>query len=116
MICAVILQKTDVALLGSTYSLIKKGVNMQINYTAANYTYLLPASAIRGNAEQSYIYTLKEVDNNWGQIALIVENQPITILDESGDTVAVTGVSDSQKIAYMEDRAISPGMEVMSYD
>lgn len=60
--------------------------------------------------------TLKEVDNNWGQIALIVENQPITILDESGDTVAVTGVSDSQKIAYMEDRAISPGMEVMSYD
>lgn len=112
----VILQKTDVALLGSTYSLIKKGVNMQINYTAANYTYLLPASAIRGNAEQSYIYTLKEVDNNWGQIALIVENQPITILDESGDTVAVTGVSDSQKIAYMEDRAISPGMEVMSYD
>lgn len=62
------------------------------------------------------MYTLKEVENSFGQITLIVEEQPVTVLDESGDTVAVTGVPDHAKIAYMEDRAIGPGSEVMAYD
>jgi len=111
-----IVQQRDMTSLDTPANLMSKGITLRINYTAGSSTYLLPASAVRGSGDQRSVYTLKEVENSFGQITLIVEEQPITVLDESGDTVAVTGVPDHAKIAYMEDRAIGPGSEVMAYD
>lgn len=111
-----IVQQRDMTSLDTPANLMSKGITLRINYTAGSSTYLLPASAVRGSGDQRSVYTLKEVENSFGQITLIVEEQPVTVLDESGDTVAVTGVPDHAKIAYMEDRAIGPGSEVMAYD
>lgn len=111
-----IVQQRDMTSLDTPANLMSKGITLWINYTAGSSTYLLPASAVRGSGDQRSVYTLKEVENSFGQIPLIVEEQPVTVLDESGDTVAVTGVPDHAKIAYMEDRAIGPGSEVMAYD
>ena len=111
-----ILQQRDMTELDTPGNLMSKGIAMRINYTAGSSSYLLPASAVRGSGDQCFVYTLTEVENSFGQITLIVEDQPVTLLDESGDTVAVTGIPDNQQIAYMEDRAISPGSEVMAYD
>lgn len=112
----IIVQAQDLPYLDTPANLITKGITLSIKYTAESSASLLPASAIRHKKGLCFVYTLKEIENSFGQIALIVEEQPITVLDESGDTVAVTGVPDYAKIAYMEDRVINPGSEVMIYD
>ena len=112
----VALQQRDMTALDTPGNLMSKGISLQINYTAGTSSYLLPSSAVRGSGDQRYVYILTEVENSFGQIALIVEEQPVTVLDETGDTVAVTGIPDNQQIAYMEDRAIGPGSEVIAYD
>lgn len=111
-----IVQQSDMTSLDTPANLMSMGITLRINYTAGSSTYLLPASAVRSSGDQRSVYTLKKVENSFGQITLIVEEQPVTVLDESGDTVAVTGVPDHAMIAYMEDRAIGPGSEVMAYD
>ena len=111
-----VVQQRDITSLDTPANLMSKGITLRINYTAGSSTHLLPASAVRGNGDHRSVYTLKEVENSFGQITLIVEELPVTVLDESGDTVAVTDVPDHAKIAYMEDRAIGPGSEVMAYD
>ena len=95
---------------------MKKGITLQINYTAANVTYMLPASAVRGSGNNRFVYTLTSKENSFGQTVLIVEEQKVTVLEESNDTVALTGLPGDKMIAYMEDRAISPGSEVMIYE
>lgn len=110
------LQQRDIEALDAVDNLIHNGITMLINYTADSLAYLLPASAVRHSGGQNYVYVLKTVENDFGQLALIVEKQLVDVTDESGDTVAMTGISDQVKVAYMEDRAIGPGSEVMPYD
>lgn len=112
----VVLQQQELALLDTPGNLMSKGITMRINYTAGSSAMLLPACAVRGSGEAHFVYSLKEVENSFGEKTLITEYFPVSIIDESGDTVAVTGVPDHVKIAYMEDRAIGPGSEVMAYD
>lgn len=111
-----ILQQSDISVLDTPANLMKKGITLQINYTAANVTYMLPASAVRGSGNNRFVYTLTSKENSFGQTVLIVEEQKVTVLEESNDTVALTGLPGDKMIAYMEDRAISPGSEVMIYE
>lgn len=110
------LQQRDIVALDTVDNLIHNGIKMLINYTADSLAYLLPASAVRRSGDQNYVYALKSVENNWGQLVLIVEKLPVNVIDESGDTVAMTGISDQVNVAYMEDRAIGSGSVVMPYD
>ena len=96
--------------------LMNQGAAMQISYTAAQTSYLLPASAVRGSGRSRSVYAVKESQNAFGQTVLTVEEQKVTVLDEAGDTVSVNGIYDNVLVAYMEDRSIAPGSEVMPYE
>jgi len=44
-----------------------------------------------------------------------VQKLPVTVLAEYGDTASVENELGNSRVAYMEDRAISEGSEVMVY-
>lgn len=96
--------------------LMSQGASMQITYTAAQASYLLPAAALRGSEGNYSVYTVTESKNAFGQTILTVAEQKVTLLDEGGSMVSIDGIYDNVQVAYMEDRAISPGSEVMAYE
>lgn len=96
--------------------LMSQGASMQITYTAAQASYLLPAAALRGSEGNYSVYTVTESQNAFGQTVLTVAEQKVTLLDEGGSMVSIDGIYDNVQVAYMEDRAISPGSEVMAYE
>lgn len=96
--------------------LMSQGASMQITYTAAQASYLLPAAALRGSEGNYSVYTVTKSQNAFGQTVLTVAEQKVTLLDEGGSMVSIDGLYDNVQVAYMEDRAISPGSEVMAYE
>lgn len=96
--------------------LMSQGTSMQITYTAAQTSYLLPTAALRGGDGNYSVYTVTESQNVFGQAVLTVAEQKVTLLDEGGSMVSIDGIYDNVQVAYMEDRAISPGSEVMAYE
>lgn len=96
--------------------LMSPGASMQITYTAAQASYLLPAAALRGSEGNYSVYTVTESQNAFGQTVLTVAEQKVTLLDEGGSMVSIDGIYDNVQVAYMEDRTISPGSEVMAYE
>lgn len=62
------------------------------------------------------MYTVTKSQNAFGQTVLTVAEQEVTLLDEGGSMVSIDGIYDNVQVAYMEDRAISPGSEVMAYE
>ena len=96
--------------------LMSQGASTQITYTAAQTSYLLPAAALRGSEGNNSVYTVTKSQNAFGQTVLTVAEQKVTLLDEGGSMVSIDGMYDNVQVAYMEDRAISPGSEVMAYE
>lgn len=115
-VVTVSLSAKDVATLDTVSCLMRQGASMQIGYTSAQTSYLLPASAVRGSGSSRSVYVVKESQNAFGQTILTIEEHKVTVLDEAGDTVSVSGIYDNVQVAYMEDRAIAPGSEVMPYE
>lgn len=62
------------------------------------------------------MYTVTESQNAFGQTVLTVAEQKVTLLDAGGSMVSIDGIYDNVQVVYMEDRAISPGSEVMAYE
>ena len=115
-VVTVALSAKDAVALDTMSYLMNQGAAMQISYTAAQTSYLLPASAVRGSGRSRSVYAVKESQNAFGQTVLTVEEQKVTVLDEAGDMVSVNGIYDNVLVAYMEDRSIAPGSEVMPYE
>lgn len=97
------------ALLGGT------AVEMVASYRAKTSTTLLPTSAVRGSGDSRYVYIVSEEDNALGQRVLKVRKQDVTVLAEVGSTASLETDLSRQRVAYMEDRSISDGSEVMVY-
>ena len=75
----------------------------------------LPISAVRVSGAEYYVYTVIESENIFGAQVLTLKKQTVTVLDESDTMVAISGLTQNAQVAYMEDRALSDGMEVMTY-
>ncbi len=108
--------QNEVISLDTIAYLMDKGAAMNIKYTASQAEYLLPASAVRGSRDRRSVFTVAENRNAFGQTILTIEEQAVTVIDEAGDSVAVDGIYDNVSVAYMEDRTIAPGSEVMAYE
>ena len=108
--------QSDIAAIGTAYRLMNTGVSFSINYVADTSTTLLPASAVRGTESNRYVFIVRQSQNAFGQRIYQIEQQPVTVLDESSEYVSVADLTDASAIAYMEDRAISEGSEVIPYD
>ena len=105
----------DISNLGGGAALLSAEVEMTASYRAASSTTLLPASAVRGSGDSRYVYIVNEESNALGQRVLKVKKQDVKVLSEVGSTVSIQDDLSRQRVAYMEDRTISDGSEVMVY-
>ena len=101
--------------LGGAANLMKTPVEMVASYRASSSTTLLPVSAVRGTGEDRYVYVINEVQNGLGERVMRVSRQNVKVLAEVGSTVSIEEDIGRQRVAYMEDRAIEDGSEVMAY-
>ncbi len=111
----VALTDIDVTALGGCASLLEKQVDMSISYKATASTTLLPSAAVRGVGSNRYVYLINEEWSNTSRTILRVEKLEVKVLAEFGDTVSIENELGNSRIAYMEDRAILEGSEVMVY-
>ncbi|MEE0298015.1 MAG: hypothetical protein UD963_01900, partial [Christensenellales bacterium] len=109
------LSDKDVTNLGGGSALLASPVEMTASYRAGTSTTLLPASAVRGSGDSRYVYLVSEENNALGQRVLKVKKQDVKVLAEVGSTVSLEDDLSRQRVAYMEDRSISDGSEVMVY-
>lgn len=105
----------DITNLGGGAALFSAAVEMTASYRASSSTTLLPASAVRGSGDSRYVYIVSEESNALGQRVLKVKKQDVKVLSEVGSTVSIQDDLSRQRVAYMEDRTISDGSEVMVY-
>ena len=105
----------DISNLGGGAALFSAAVDMTASYRATTSTTLLPASAVRGSGDSRYVYVVNEESNALGQRVLKVKKQDVKALSEVGSTVSIQDDLSRQRVAYMEDRTISDGSEVMVY-
>lgn len=105
----------DIGNLGGGAVLFSAAVDMTASYRATTSTTLLPASAVRGSGDNRYVYVVNEESNALGQRVLKVKKQDVKVLSEVGSTVSIQDDLSRQRVAYMEDRTISDGSEVMVY-
>lgn len=105
----------DISNLGGGAALFSAAVDMTASYRATTSTTLLPASAVRGSGDSRYVYVVNEESNALGQRVLKVKKQDVKVLSEVGSTVSIQDDLSRQRVAYMEDRTISDGSEVMVY-
>ena len=105
----------DISNLGGGSALLSAAVEMTASYRASTSTTLLPASAVRGSGDSRYVYVVNEESNALGQRVLKVSKQDVKVLSEVGSTVSIQDDLSRQRVAYMEDRAIGDGSEVMVY-
>ena len=92
------------------------GIDMVASYRAGSSTTLLPVSAVRGTGEDRYVYVIREEQNGLGERVMRVSRQSGKVLAEVGGTASIEEDLGRQRVAYMEDRAIEEGSEVMTYE
>lgn len=112
----VTVKQEDVSKLGAGYRLMRQGVNMTVNWAADSAASLLPAAAVRGSEGNRYVFTVSSSYNAFGQRVSVLQKQSVEVLDAAGDMVALNGLGDMMQVAYMEDRNIAEGSEVMEYE
>ena len=90
-------------------------IAMTASYRAQSATTLLPVSAVRGTGDSRYVYVVTTQQNALGEQTMKVSRQDVRVLAEVGATASLETDLSRQRIAYMEDREISDGSEVMAY-
>ena len=102
-------------MLGGITALLNTPVTLQVQYTADTTSLQIPVSALRSNGLENYVYTVLESENLFGASVLKLEKQAVTVEDQSDTMVSVTGIARDAQVAYMEDKTLQDGMEVMPY-
>ena len=107
------LQESDLQTLGGINSILRNGFSATINYTASSPSPLVPAGAVRGN-NPYFVFAIRESENILGEKVLKVYKEPVTLLDLAGNTASLSDDMNTDiRIAYLEDRSISDGTEVL---
>ena len=70
---------------------------------------------MRGTGNDRYVYLINEEWSNVGKTVLKTEKLKVRVLAENDTTASVEEDLSNSRVAYMEDRAISEGSEVMAY-
>lgn len=109
------LSAKEITNLGGAAKLMRDGIDMTASYRAGSSSTLLPVSAVRGTGNARYIYVVEEKQNALGQSVMTVARQSVTVLAEVGGTASIQESIGRKRVAYMEDREISEGSEVMAY-
>ena len=100
---------------GSMYSLSQKSTKLTIYFTAKEKTCLLPSSAVRGSGDSRFVYVINERSTTFGQKKLSISKMPVTVIAEADGTASIEEDLSYYDVAYMEDRALTDGSDVMRY-
>ena len=100
---------------GSVYSLSLKPTKFTLHFTAREKTSLLPSSAVRGSGDSRFVYVVNERRTTFGQVKLSISKLDVTVIAEAGGTASVEEDLSYYDVAYLEDRALTDGSDVMRY-
>lgn len=103
--------------LGSVAEMMKMNeIKLILSTKARESTCLVPASAVRGSGNDRYVYVTERESSTFGGNRLKCKKMSVTVLGESGTTVSLSEDLSHEQVIYMEDRAISEGATVMTYE
>ena len=100
---------------GSLYSMAVNPVKLVMQFTAAESSCLLPASAVRGSGDERYVYTINETTSTFGKRKLTLSKMEVHVIAEADGIASIQEDLSYYKIAYMEDRALDENSSVMEY-
>lgn len=106
----------QITFLGGAAKMMNSPITMTCSYRSQVAMTLLPISAVRGSGENKYVYLITEQYNLMGNSVLKVSKKDIHVILTTEDTVAIEEDLGRSRIAYMEDRQITEGTEVMPYE
>ena len=102
---------------GITRMVTDGNTEVKVTYRAKESATLMPASAVRNEAEgQDYVY---RIERSWGGFlgssSMKVVKYPVNVLERGDTVVSIQQEMDYQEIADGEDRALTDGGTVMQY-
>lgn len=101
---------------GSLYNLSMNPQKLTLTFKSRESTCLLPASAVRGSGDERYVYTVNERSTAFGKQKFSLSKMDVKLLGRGLDGIASIQEDLSYyNIAYMEDRPLSDGSDVMQY-
>ncbi len=100
---------------GSLYSLSTSPTKLTILFKSSESSCLLPASAVRGSGDSRYVYTVNERTTTFGKRKLSLSKLDVHVIAEADGVASIQEDLSYYNIAYMEDRALSDGSDVMEY-
>ena len=71
---------------------------------------------MRGSGNDRYVYITERENSTFGGSRLKCKKMSVTVLGESGSTVSLSEDLSYEQVIYMEDRTISEGATVMTYE
>ena len=106
-----------ISALGGINALSDSGsVTARIRLRSEGQNTLLPTAAVRGSEGDYYVYTVVANVDALGAEKMTIEKKEITVIGQSGSVTAVEEGLMNDRIAYMEDRPLTEGCEVMQYE
>lgn len=100
---------------GSMYSLSQSPVKLTLLFKSNQSSCLLPASAVRGSGDSRYVYTVNERTTTFGKKKLSLSKMSVHVIAEADGVASIEEDLSYYTIAYMEDRALRDGSDVMEY-
>jgi multidrug efflux pump subunit AcrA (membrane-fusion protein) len=95
---------------------ISNGVQATITYRAKESTTLLPASAVRSDGTNYYVYVVQDSNGSFlSSNGMKAVKTSVTVIEKNDKQYSVQEDFSYQQIAYQEDRALSDNMSVMEY-
>ena len=100
---------------GSMYSMSTSPTKLTILFKSAESSCLLPASAVRGSGDSRYIYTVNERTTTFGKRKLSLSKMDVHVIAEADGVASIQEDLSYYNIAYIEDRTLREGSDVMEY-
>lgn len=104
------------ALTASLPTLMETGAQVSITNRAKQATTLLPATALRGGGDDTYVYRIQYFTSGiLGAKGMKVVKVPVTVIQRNSSTVSIAEDLEGDKLAVREDRFLTDGQTVMEY-
>ena len=100
---------------GSLYSLSAGTSQLTLVFKSKESSCLLPAAAVRGSGDSRYVYNVNESTTTFGKRRLTLSKMDVHVIAEADGTASIEEDLSYYSIAYMEDRALREGSDVMEY-
>ncbi len=99
----------------SVRNMMKNDIRLKLTTRADTSTCLIPATAVRGNEGDRYVYVAVKESSTFGGTQTRIQKTTVTVLHESSSVVSVSEDLSYQQLVYQEDRPLTENCTVMAY-